>query len=279
MAILAVILPIFVFAVLFYRTTIVRVPSGYIGLPIGLHGRFRGVDQNGHKMILRLPYREGTHLKRPWWSVSMHKLKPLTFKVSAQENRIREGVSNKVDLKDIITVKISGTIKLVPSKVALFRFAEFREDDIFHSILSELRDFFSRRTDGLSPGQIVGMLEEFTGDFINYLDEDWKDDAGTVEGRFVEGYPLSRSEVDCGVKVVDFVIDSVDVLDRSDESRLSPESEDGKRSPTSYTPYLKHLSSATEKLTAKVRDLKESFPELRDSEILNLALATKQSTH
>lgn len=126
-----------VFTLALFNLIIFRVRDVFMALPSSVFtGRIkRFTDENDCSIPIRKPYKEGFHLKLPWWTVTFFSRKVKQLSINAQEYQIGSGG----------TVLISGLIQYRVSAVAAYRAAEIGEAEIKAGLSSEIDQIIIKR--------------------------------------------------------------------------------------------------------------------------------------
>lgn len=235
-------------------STIFRVKDINYGLPSSVFkGRLSGKkDKNGFSIPIREPYKEGLHIKWPWWRV---------------EERCREVKTKVIERKEYPTgdggfVIISGIIQYRPSYSALYRYVEVQDKGIEEGLVSELDQVIGTELGTMTTDDALSKRKELSenlsgilrGSILNPRDVDVPD----IE-RVLFGKKLSYSEHSYGIEVLKSNIDVIDVPESLKEDRVKMTKEDyQKRSETTEWDHL----------LARMKSMKIDFPNLDDKLIL-----------
>ena len=263
-----------VFLFLLGYTTIFRVKDVHIGVPSSIFtGRLkRKTDEDGCSVRIRRPYKEGLHIKRPWWTIKQESREVRTKPIEKRPFPVGEGG----------TVLISGVIQHRISNKAAYRYEEVDQAAIEEGLDSELEQII-RGT--LEEKDVEGAIKK-TRDISRALTErlmgfdirtseeiESSPDSPPKERKLFgdkDGDRISHSEHSYGIEILKAKIDTIDPDEsikaaRDDKQKEKYESE-------SQTTEWNHLLD-------RAAQLKESRPGMSDEKIWDaVQVWQKQST-
>jgi len=238
---------LFVVALLF--TMIFKVQDVHLGLPSDF---FRGriiVGEGGLSIPIREPYKEGLHLRKPWYSIKQISREVKTRTITRREYQVSEGG----------TVFLSGVIQYRASSIALYRYVEVDEQAIEDGLDSELDQIVSKLLADANIEKAVTrktnvaekLKERLCGTVLNPDREE-----GSSElTRKLFNKDITYVEHSYGIELVKVKIDTIDPSEELKKARDDMQKEN----------YQK-ISETTEwnHLLEKAEVMKQKFPGISD---------------
>ncbi|MFO7807398.1 MAG: hypothetical protein R6V40_03175 [Candidatus Moraniibacteriota bacterium] len=237
------------------KLSIFKVPDVHIGLPSSIFvGRFKKeLDENGWSTPIGEPYREGYHLKRPWWKIYLFNREVRTRKIKKSEEE-EQGREYQIGGESGGTVYVTGVIQYRPSILSLYRLIEVDENAIIEGLDAEVDEFLSQELGKmLSFEEAITRKGQLSKELIGKLTEP------TERRLFGNDKPLDHAQLSYGVDILKATIDEIKP---TEELRLA-------RDARQKEMYEKD-SETTEwvHLMEKAGQLKKILPGLEEREIL-----------
>ncbi|MEF3691861.1 MAG: SPFH domain-containing protein [Candidatus Moraniibacteriota bacterium] len=244
------------FVAVLISTMIFKVKDVNIGVPSSFFtGRIeRDTDGNNQSVPIHIPYKEGLHLKRPWWSI--------------------QELSREVKSKPIIkrpfpvgkggTVIVSGIIQFRISALAAYRYLEVDEEGIQSGLDSELDQVIRTTLVDEDVDSVITkateisntLWEKLTSSDIRTTEE--VELSLDVRERMIGGKKISYAEHSYGIEILKAKIDTINPDENLKEARDNKQKE-----------VFEKESQSTEfqHLLEKAALLKEKFPNIPEKEI------------
>jgi len=245
---------------------IFSVPDIHLGLPSSIFsGRIeRDPDKDNFSVPIHKPYKEGLHIKVPWWTIKIISRKVYTKNLIRREYPAKNG-----------TVEVKGTVQYRPSSIALYRFVEFSEEDIDAAMDSEIENMIRCRLakvsveDAITQVDIVSkeLWDKLAGHTIIPIEAEEKDGekngkkTGHIKAqtRKLFGEDVTYSEHSYGVETLKTKIDTIDPSNVLKEARDSQQEEEYKK---------KQRKIQWDYLLERAGELKKSLP-LSNEQVLD----------
>lgn len=232
--IIATIACLIIFWAAMVYSIIFSVPDICLGLPSSIFsGRIkRNSDKDNFSVPVHKPYKEGLHIKLPWWTIKIVSRKVYTKNLVKREYPAKNG-----------TVKVKGTVQYRPSGITLYRFLEFSEEDIDAAMDSEIENMIRCRLakvnveDAITQVDIVSreLWDRLAGHTITPKEAEEEDEKKngkkTLTGhiktltRILFGENVTYSEHSYGVETLKTKVDTIDPSDDIKEARDSQQKE------------------------------------------------------
>ncbi len=254
---------------------IFKIPDIHLGLPSSIFsGRIkRSPDKDNFSVPIRKPYKEGLHIKLPWWTVKVVPRSVFTKVIEKREYPVKNG-----------SISVKGTVQYRPSSTTLYRFVEYSERDIDTAMDSEIENIIRCRLAGIDAEDCIAKVHIASKELWNRLaghsiipeEAEEIEENGKKTGhiktnkRKLWGKEITYSEHSYGVETLKAKIDTIDPSDNLTEARDSQQKEN----------YIKKQKEIQFKyILERARDLKKDFPNLSEEQILDaIQLWEKQST-
>lgn len=255
------------FAALGY-SCIFRVPDVHMGLPSSLfRGRFSGLDEYGFSKPIHEPYREGFHIKLPWWTITYINRETVTRKIPEKEFQVcGSGQAVAGQQQGGGSVMVSGVIQYRVSKTVLYRFVEVDQDALVAGLDAEIDYVVGQELGNVSDYETAVTMKPILSAAI-YKRFNSKAVEKDVDGnpdpngrnRKVGDLDVSYAEHNYGIEILKVSIDSIKLPEDLDKARGEKQKEVYQRQ--SQTTEWEHLME-------KVRMLKTELPNLDEKDIL-----------
>ena len=241
-------------AIFLLLASIFRVPKTYLGLADSLlSGRFKGEDEHGNSIPITLPYKEGLHLKFPWWKIELYKRETLSRPF--EPRKYQSGSLNNDD--EGTTVIVSGVMQYRLSDVALFRYAEVDESAIFSGLDAEIDNILAKSIAPLPFDKVVGMKAQLSEELTRHFNKPWTNAEGYE--RIVGGKRLTNSEVGYGIEVVKVNLNPIEMPEDIENERNKRKIENIQR---------QYQSTEWAHIQNMMSQMKKTFPEIKDGDLL-----------
>lgn len=254
------------FTVALASVTIIKIKDVHIGVPSSFFtGRIRGVDENNYSIPIHTPYKEGMHIKYPWWSIQ-----ELSREIKSKPIEKRPFPVGKGG-----TIVVSGIIQYRISSLAAYRYLEVDEEGIQSGLDSELDQVIRTTLVDEDVDSVITkateisntLWEKLTSCDIRTTEE--QNLSNDIKERFINGKRVSYAEHSYGIEVVKAKIDTINPDEGLKEARDNKQKEVFEKE--SQTIEFVHLIE-------KMNMLKKELPNISDKEALEAIQVWQKQT-